>query len=350
MDFVELYRVKAPTENVLRQRIQNINPQDYPIAESIWSILHTYIVLEDENWDGLRNSLKKIFKKSKPYRFFVSIFGEGYLEKIIQVPVLQKSDNEALKQAEIMLTIRLRGYSDLIPPLPKKPSASSPPSRLERWDNIRAEIGARGYREIAKRIREFLELGEIGLSQEDRQKMRGIFRQRFIGEQIPETFIPLLEDMIFAEFTFFFGPKEWLELEKMDPTSQVYKWAFGKDDDMPQKYEKYIREWARYRYDVEMGNRPAVAREAKFKEAKRRVAELEKLAREQPMNTENMWQLEQILLPDWTGIISKYSDRFCTVCSQISEFICGGCRQVAYCGKECQQKHWHDGKHNEECE
>ena len=53
----------------------------------------------------------------------------------------------------------------------------------------------------------------------------------------------------------------------------------------------------------------------------------------------------------WKGILlwSKHYHNECTICGEHGARKCEGCFRTQYCSKQCQQTHWRNGGHKEEC-
>lgn len=60
------------------------------------------------------------------------------------------------------------------------------------------------------------------------------------------------------------------------------------------------------------------------------------------------WPLDADLSDRNTEIV--YIHATCIGCnSNATAFVCGGCEEVGYCGKECATKHWHQNGHKDSC-
>lgn len=323
MDYFKVIPIKPPSFEEVKRRFHAIKDLD---------LLTVY---------GLQRNLEKVYLKNDFTKLsgkllkdekalFETLFGSQYLNKLDILPVLPNEEIELLSKVEIYLQI----YHDERNPgkMARKSLFRSQLRKVEYtrtirivtyWEQVREKVGYYGYRQIAKKIREFLELGEIGIDQAERDEMRAIFR---LGEEIGDTERYIMKRLIVCEFKNKLRKEDWFDLWEMDPKSEVFQTVFPDPSGiLTEESEIIIRRWCTKRASDKIGEYKRVAKQ------KRIVDKLVELTFRRPLGTQQWWDFKWILDGDWDAAMAYGLQQKCTTCEAQAIYQCQSCGD-AYCG------------------
>jgi hypothetical protein len=323
MDFLELVKIAPPSLGAIEARIKNMPvnmfDQVLPVQQAL---LDDYL---------LRNFYNgKVSKLAADFDLLQYLFGADFMRKMLGLPVLPDSDVDLLSNAELALQDFYEKRLDI----PKRgvrrdtrfEDEPKPPvlvNLTDKWEVLRVYVGTYGYREIAKEIRRFLELGEIGIEPEERQEMREIFRR--MGTDIAYMGYEerIHTRLIYCEFQYKLRRADWKNLYDLDKSSALYRRIFAEAGiAMLPTEREIVRRWCVRRYGL--------PEDPRLVRAYQRVVDLKEIVERRMLTTEQYRQYRIIKRGNWKRAIERYTGTRCDICDAEARYICTNC-SISYC-------------------
>lgn len=336
MDYFPFLKVQAPSDATINERVQNLAQNDFVAATILQKRLEKAYTSKKSFHEVVKNKMTLVEKD-----IFDKIFGLKFREKIENVPIASDVDVDAIVEGTLALEDFVKArmvpenrvyrytYSYRHPRTrvqPKKPvvqKRTMPTGYQLNLEQYRIIAGQWGYRQIAKNIRVFLELGEVGIDDTDRASMKRIFLSDSIQDDPrKQTYMRL----VFVEFYEEIQAWQWEKLLDMDKSTEIYKKIFDGFNIDVSVVQEYIE------------NRLNRKEDKRIVKQRRKVQELKLLAKRQALTTNQSWDLEYIFRGDWNdferkdkGFIWKQAverafRRRCQVCNdQLAVRICTTC-------------------------